>query len=680
MRNFFMMKNVNKTAQNLDSNHGTSSISSSGSGTILTDRSASADKQLIGIGIGIGIGIVAEEETSTAIKTPKTSTSRRDENNNRKQPPKRRPSFYSDFNTVSSSKVVLALKDYDDDLANITSSNSNYCSRHHLNHNHHNHDNTTTTSCSCNITDIDDDDDDDIEGVVNEDEEEEEASSSSSSSCNSNCYNILSVDRDELQKISLLGKGQFCNVYLVAGSLPEPSSSSSSQQQDLDLDLDLDEVLQHEQQERRPSLPLPPIAKRKMYAYKSIDPTRVSDANQLIVAASDLASEAKILSQLDHPNIIKLRGLCSEPFSTSFADDVENVSGSFNLDRNNKTSKNNHSSHNNSNGLEGYFLVLDVLTETLSKRLIRWRNNEDRIIAAAKSRANNSNNRSRRIIGLCNTNDAVVVDDTEIEAEIEAEIYDGKRSRMYKRIDSSILGIAKGMEYLSNQKNIVLRDLKPGNVGFDDDGNVRLFDFGMARNIDECTDANEICGSPRYLAPEVISGKGYTLKVDVYSFGILLFQVCSLQMPYAEYFHSNTNSNSNSNKNKLSSWWKNIVGGGGNNNKNTTTSNNNNNNCNIRTKCDGTPKDQQTVMVEEFYRRVVDMELRPACSSSDKNNLNFDMIVPCPHMRQLIEECWHTDPTKRPSFKDIVPRLQHLFDQKCNRDINSSTKSYYSIM
>jgi hypothetical protein len=627
--NFFMMQNKksSSTTQNLDSNHhgtGAYSIASSGSGTIVTDRSASDKQQFIGTGTGSGSGTGISEEEIT--------TSRRE--NNRNQTLQRIPSFYSDFRTLASSKVVLALEDYDDDLANIASSD-NSCSRHH--HQHH-HD--------------------------------------SSSSCNSNCYSILSVDRDQLQKISLLGKGQFCNVYLVSGSLLEPSTptptptpTSSPQQQDQD------QVLQQEsqdQQKRRPPsplpLPLPPIAKRKMYAYKSIDPTRVSDANELIVAASDLASEAKILSQLDHPNIIKLRGLCNKPFSTSFAYEVENVNGSFKLDINNnsknkKIRKNNH----NSDGLEGYFLVLDVLMESLSQRLIRMRKNEDRAIATAKSGAN-SNNRSRRIVSLCNTNAAVV------DSDIQAEINCGIRRRMYRRIESCVLGIAKGMEYLSNQKNIVLRDLKPDNVGFDDDGNVRLFDFGMARNIDECTDPGEICGSPRYLAPEVISGKGYTLKVDVYSFGILLFQVCSLQMPYAEYFRSKKNTNNNKNKNKSSSWWKNIVGGGS-NNKNTS-----NNNICTRTNCDGTtPKDQNAVMVEEFYRLVVDMELRPASSDNDSN---FDSIVPCPKLRQLIEECWHTDPTKRPSFEDIVPRLQVLFDQnlRCNQNINSSTKSFYSIM
>ena len=609
-------KKSSSTNQNLDSNHGTgttSSVSSLESRTFVTDRSAS-EKQFIGIGIGIG---TSEEETTT--------TSGRE--NNRKQTLPRRPSFYSDFHALGNSKVVLALEDYDGDLAKIASSD-NSCSRHNT-------------------------------SIVDDEEEEVASRSSSSTSCNSNCHNILSVNRDELQKISLLGKGQFCNVYLVSGSLLEPSTStstSSPQQQDQD------QVLRQEpqdQQERRPPsplpLPLPPVAKRKMYAYKSIDPTRVSDAKELIAAASDLASEAKILSQLDHPNIIKLRAICGERFSESFGYDAEILEGSFKLDNN---------YNKNSNGLEGYFLVLDVLEETLCQRMIRGRKNEDRAIAAAKSCAN-SNSRSRRIISLCSTNDAVV------DADIQAKINDGKRRRMYRRIESSVFGIAKGMEYLSKQKNIVLRDLKPGNVGFDYDGNVQLFDFGMARNIDECTDPDEICGSPRYLAPEVISGKGYTLKVDVYSFGILLFQVCSLQMPYEEYLNNNINTMNN--QNRSTSWWKNIVGGGS-NSKNKNTSNNN---IYTTTNCDGTPKDQRTVIMDEFYRRVVDTNLRPA---SSENGSNFDSMVPCPQLRQLIEECWHNDPTKRPSFEDIVPRLQILLDQHRLCNGNSTMKPYYPIM
>merc|ERR1712110_907489 len=73
------------------------------------------------------------------------------------------------------------------------------------------------------------------------------------------------------------------------------------------------------------------------------------------------------------------------------------------------------------------------------------------------------------------------------DATASTVIDDERRTRMYERVENVALGIAKGMEYLSS-KNIVLRDLKPGNVGFDEDSfdDVKLFDFGMARKVEDC--------------------------------------------------------------------------------------------------------------------------------------------------------------------------------------------------
>merc|ERR1719223_2181950 len=99
------------------------------------------------------------------------------------------------------------------------------------------------------------------------------------------------------------------------------------------------------------------------------------------------------------------------------------------------------------------------------------------------------------------------------------------------------------MEYM-HSRGIVLRDLKPGNVGFDErTGTVKLFDFGMARPVRDC-DPNELCGSPKYMAPEIMSkmlcgGGGddneglYSLGVDVYSFGVVLYELCSLHVPFS---------------------------------------------------------------------------------------------------------------------------------------------------
>ena len=91
---------------------------------------------------------------------------------------------------------------------------------------------------------------------------------------------------------------------------------------------------------------------------------------------------------------------------------------------------------------------------------------------------------------------------------------------------------------LSLYCSIVYRDLKPDNIGFDIRGDLKIFDFGLARQLpDEKLDNGVYkmtgdTGSPRYMAPEVALGHPYNETADVYSFGILLHQICSLETPF----------------------------------------------------------------------------------------------------------------------------------------------------
>jgi serine/threonine protein kinase len=99
------------------------------------------------------------------------------------------------------------------------------------------------------------------------------------------------------------------------------------------------------------------------------------------------------------------------------------------------------------------------------------------------------------------------------------------------------LPIARAMSFLhSNQ--ICYRDLKPSNVGFDYQDNVKLFDFGVARDLDERTDGvirkmTPCTGSYRYMAPEVMTGQNYSSSVDVYAFSLLLCEILTLARPFS---------------------------------------------------------------------------------------------------------------------------------------------------
>ena len=77
-------------------------------------------------------------------------------------------------------------------------------------------------------------------------------------------------------------------------------------------------------------------------------------------------------------------------------------------------------------------------------------------------------------------------------------------------------------EYL-HSKNIVYRDLKPENILIREDGYLKLTDFGFAKYVEGRT--YTLCGTPEYLAPEILLNKGHGKPVDWWCLGILLYEM-----------------------------------------------------------------------------------------------------------------------------------------------------------
>ena len=81
---------------------------------------------------------------------------------------------------------------------------------------------------------------------------------------------------------------------------------------------------------------------------------------------------------------------------------------------------------------------------------------------------------------------------------------------------------------------IIHRDIKPQNVLIKEDGTVKITDFGiaMALNSNELTQTNSVMGSVHYLPPEQANGSGATMKSDIYSLGILMFELLTGELPF----------------------------------------------------------------------------------------------------------------------------------------------------
>lgn len=155
-----------------------------------------------------------------------------------------------------------------------------------------------------------------------------------------------------------------------------------------------------------------PIDRRKKYAVKrlSMDNT---DKITFLKGTVDLAMEAKFLAALNHINVIKMYGVSTDgPFA------------------------------------EGFFIVLERMDETLTKRIKKWMDIE------------------RQCKGITG-------------------VFTGSRRKLKELETERMLSsfeIAKGTNHLHDKK-IIFRDLKPDNIGYNSNGVLKLFDFGLAREL-----------------------------------------------------------------------------------------------------------------------------------------------------------------------------------------------------
>ena len=226
----------------------------------------------------------------------------------------------------------------------------------------------------------------------------------------------------------------------------------------------------------------------RRYVIKKCKSTDIDSASEISVFraaamdAIDMANEAIILATLDHPHIVKLYAISARSVLSSH-----------------------------------FFIMLEHLPVMLVDKLREWKKN----MTSSVSSSSSSGGIKMKMKKIFN------------KKEIEEK-------NLRDRISSTLVGLGKAFEYL-HSRNIIYRDVKRQNIGFAENENVILFDFGLAKRISPSSSSssnkNEAyklsrVGSPRYMAPEVIARLPYNEKADVFSFGVLMWEICTLEQAH----------------------------------------------------------------------------------------------------------------------------------------------------
>ena len=230
---------------------------------------------------------------------------------------------------------------------------------------------------------------------------------------------------------------------------------------------------------------------------------------QFRTAAAELALEAHLMNSFDHPHILKIRGWAYNGVA-SFQDGQP----------------------------DSFFLLLDILEETLDKRIERW-NLQDQQTALAGSAAPGasstsfqttvtSSNSLRHSISPRGSPTLAFQQDFASE-----EVSFLSSSRYLEKLEI-LQGISSALEYL-HERGVLFRDLKPANIGFLN-GKVQLFDFGLARELpalDPTTPfhMSAMVGTLRYMSSEVALGQPYNTSTDIFSWAMVAWEVLNQQKP-----------------------------------------------------------------------------------------------------------------------------------------------------
>jgi len=101
-----------------------------------------------------------------------------------------------------------------------------------------------------------------------------------------------------------------------------------------------------------------------------------------------------------------------------------------------------------------------------------------------------------------------------------------------------LLQIAEALSYCK-WKQVVHRDIKLENILIDQNSSVKLIDFGFSIVIAENQKLNVFCGTPSYMAPEIVNKQEYDFGVDIWALGVLFYKIVTGNFPFRGIFVKN---------------------------------------------------------------------------------------------------------------------------------------------
>ncbi|XP_050419048.2 serine/threonine-protein kinase Nek10 [Patella vulgata] len=109
-----------------------------------------------------------------------------------------------------------------------------------------------------------------------------------------------------------------------------------------------------------------------------------------------------------------------------------------------------------------------------------------------------------------------------------------KKERFHEsRVWNIFLQMVLALRYLHKEKNIVHRDLTPSNIMLDEHDKITITDFGLAKQKrSDCSKMTSVVGTILYSCPEIVQHKPYGEKADIWAFGCILYQLCTLEPPF----------------------------------------------------------------------------------------------------------------------------------------------------